>query len=50
MADKIVYYNEYCKSCKHKNLPETEEPCDTCLENPVNEDSTDLLCGRKERR
>ena len=39
MADKIVYYNEYCKSCKHKNLPETEEPCDTCLENPVNEDS-----------
>lgn len=39
MADKIVYYNEYCKSCKHKNLPEWEDPCDACLTQPVNEDS-----------
>lgn len=39
MADKIVYYNQYCKSCKFKNLPEADDPCDECLNNPVNEDS-----------
>ena len=33
---KEVYFNEYCKSCEHKNKKEDETPCDECLSNPVN--------------
>lgn len=28
---KEVYFNEYCKTCIHKNLKETEDPCNECL-------------------
>ena len=33
---KEVYFNEYCQSCKFKDLKEDETPCDECLSNPVN--------------
>lgn len=33
---KEVYFDQYCKTCKHKDLKEEEDPCDECLENPVN--------------
>lgn len=33
---KEVYFYEYCKSCKYKNVLETEEPCNECLTNPEN--------------
>lgn len=33
---KEVYFGEYCKTCKHKDTPEIEEPCNECLEYPVN--------------
>lgn len=33
---KEAYFNQYCDSCKHKEKKETEDPCDDCLENPVN--------------
>lgn len=33
---KEVYFHEYCKSCKHKELPDHEDPCNECLDNPVN--------------
>lgn len=33
---KEVYFGEYCKTCKHKDVPEIEEPCNECLEYPVN--------------
>ena len=33
---KEVYFDVYCETCKHKNVDETEEPCDTCLANPMN--------------
>lgn len=36
---KEVYYNLYCSRCKHKDLKESEDPCDTCLENPFQVDS-----------
>ena len=36
--DKFVFF-QYCKFCEHKNKEENEEPCDYCLENPVNTDS-----------
>lgn len=33
---KEVYFDVYCETCKHKDVDETEEPCDTCLANPMN--------------
>ena len=33
---KEVYYHEYCKSCKHKDVSNTEEPCDECLSESLN--------------
>lgn len=33
---KEVYFGEYCKICKHKNLKEEEVPCDECLASPAN--------------
>ena len=32
---KEVYFCCYCETCKHKELPETEEPCNECLHEPV---------------
>lgn len=34
--DKIVEFDQYCKNCVYKDLPETEDPCFDCLEDPVN--------------
>lgn len=29
---KIVRFDEYCHTCEHWLVNETEEPCNTCLE------------------
>lgn len=36
---KIVDFEKYCKTCKNKDLKETEEHCSSCLEEPVNQNS-----------
>ena len=33
---KEVYFGEYCKNCKYWEKKETDDPCDECLDNPVN--------------
>ena len=33
---KEVYFNIYCKLCKHIRKDEDEEPCHECLDNSVN--------------
>ena len=33
---KEVYFDKYCKTCKYKNLKESDYPCDECLEEAVN--------------
>lgn len=38
-AYKEVYFHEYCKKCKHKELKETEEPCCECMSEPINLDT-----------
>ena len=35
-AYKEVYFDQFCKTCKHGSKLESETPCDDCLENPVN--------------
>ena len=33
---KEVYFDKYCKTCKHTKKTDIEEPCDECLDNPIN--------------
>lgn len=33
---KEVFFADYCKSCKHCDKPESEDPCDDCLASPMN--------------
>ena len=39
MAQKEVYFGDYCPKCKHYDTPEDDDPCNECLNNPSNEDS-----------
>ena len=39
LHDKFVCFKKYCAMCVHKDTPETEDPCDHCLEEPINTDS-----------
>lgn len=34
---KEVYFDQYCKTCKHEKVLEVDTPCDECLSNPVNQ-------------
>ena len=37
---KEVYFDKYCSTCEHKDVPETEYPCDGCLECGMNYQSS----------
>lgn len=47
MAEKEVYFYEYCQKCKFRNKEEYEEPCDECLDMPYNEDSHKPICFKE---
>ncbi len=32
----LVDFKKYCETCKYKDVKETEDPCNECLENPTN--------------
>lgn len=32
---KIVDFQKYCATCKHKDVEETEDPCNECLTEPA---------------
>ena len=34
---KEVYFDQYCETCEHSKLAESEEPCSECLSEPVNQ-------------
>ena len=38
--DHFVEFDKYCKTCKlrDKNDKKGEEPCNECLDNPINQD------------
>lgn len=36
---KEVYFDQYCKTCVHKDCAEAEDPCHECLNNCVNVNS-----------
>ena len=33
---KKVFFGQYCKTCKHLDTKEDKEPCNECLNEPVN--------------
>lgn len=33
---KEVDFSQYCKTCEFERVPEDGNPCDECLESPVN--------------
>ncbi len=33
---KIVDFEKYCKTCEHRDLKESEDPCFDCLDEPTN--------------
>lgn len=33
---KEVYFNQYCKTCKYEKTKEEDDPCDECMNEPVN--------------
>ena len=33
---KEVYFDQYCNTCKNKNVKEFEDSCNECLSNPIN--------------
>lgn len=37
--EKFVEFHLYCPICKYGDLPETEDPCNECLGEPVNMES-----------
>lgn len=34
--EKFVDFEKYCKKCKFKDLEETKDPCNECLDYPTN--------------
>ena len=36
---KEVYFDKHCKTCKHSKKNEKEDPCNECLEEPMNQNS-----------
>ena len=36
IIERIVEFHKYCPTCKHRDVEGTEEPCNECMENPVN--------------
>lgn len=40
LVERIVEYSDYCRKCKHLDKPEYKDPCNECLENPVNINTT----------
>lgn len=31
-----VYFDQYCKKCKHEKTPQEKDPCHECLGEPMN--------------
>ena len=47
---KFVKFEKYCETCKHKNVVEYEDPCNECLDNPVNDYTDKPIKYEKEEK
>ena len=39
LTQHIVRFDEWCSKCKHCTTDEVKDPCNECLDNPVNTNS-----------
>lgn len=39
IIDKEVFFDKYCPKCKHYKTKDYEDPCNECLNNPINANS-----------
>lgn len=46
----IVDYEKWCPLCKYSGTVETEDPCNQCLGEPVNEDSRKPICWKEKEK
>lgn len=44
---KEARFDIYCPKCIHKDLPETEDPCESCLLEPTNLHSEKPVCFKE---
>lgn len=35
-TEKEVYFDQYCKTCKHGEVEDDKDPCHECLDYPTN--------------
>ena len=42
--EQFVEFDQYCKTCQHEKLAESDSPCDECLEHPVNWETSKPYC------
>lgn len=48
---KEVYFDQYCKTCKHEKLTEQDSPCDECLTESTNWNShKPAMYDKKEKK
>lgn len=40
LIQKIVRFDIYCDTCKFKDVPETDDPCNECLTMPARTDGS----------
>ncbi len=48
-CEKFVDFKYWCERCKYSNKAECEEPCNDCLSNPVNVESTRPVYWSKQK-
>lgn len=47
---KLVDFDKYCKTCIHIMKDESQEPCNSCLEEPVNLNSHKPVSYKENKR
>lgn len=47
LRDKEVYFETWCPKCEYYALDESEDPCDECLNNPVNQYTHRPVCFKE---
>lgn len=48
--NKMVYFDQYCKTCKDKDTKESKDPCNECLSNPFNDDTHEPIYYREQKK
>ena len=47
---KEIDFYKYCKTCKHKNNKESQDPCHECLNNSIGINSTKPIMYEKSQK